>query len=165
MATTRGAACQSVAIFLLLLSLASPSVACAISRSLVPITPTIDSKSIPESATIAKVTLLVRHDSEPRACGPASCEELFEFRIDALSQSEGLRVGDHILVPFFRICDHIRLRDGSQDVVLRTTVNPLLDQDPLIWSLPASKRYSKINDEAHRAMRAFNIEVRYAQPE
>jgi hypothetical protein len=142
--------------------------ACRWSGDMVPITPPGNAEGLAHDATVATVSIAARHMAEPPSCrGAGDCDGILVVQIirvirGGARHGTSLREGEQILVPFGAPgCHYVAYPAGEFDVVLRRSVHPFrtapnAPHDP--------KHYPKIDDEAHRSMSAYNIELRFIQP-
>jgi hypothetical protein len=159
MANRTSAVTLSGAASLSLMLSASFVEACRWSGDMVPITPPSNAESLAYDATIATVLIAARHMAEPPLClGAGDCDGILVVQVVRIIRNgNGLREGQQILVPVGS-CHYTAYPTGHFDVVLRRTTQPFstpphLPHDP--------KHYPNINDETHRSMSAFNIELRF----
>jgi hypothetical protein len=134
--------------------------ACAWSGYMVPITPPANAESLAHDATVATVSIAARHMAEPPLCfGAGDCVGILVVRVvrvirDGARDGTSLREGQQILVPLGD-CHYVAYPTGEFDVVLRRATHPMST------SPDGSKSYPKLDNETHRSLNAFKIELRF----
>jgi hypothetical protein len=137
--------------------------ACRWSGEMVPITPPQNAESLAYDAAVATISIAERHMAEPPSCGGAGdCHGILVVKVvrvmrDGARQGTSLRAGEQILVPLGNPgCHYVQYPNGDFNVVLRRA-----PRHPLGTSADHSKHYPKIDNEAHRSMSGYNIELRF----
>jgi hypothetical protein len=133
--------------------------ACGWSGDMVLITPPANDQSAAYDASVATVSIADRQMAEPPACrGAGDCDGILVVQVvRVIRNGNGLRGGEQILVPFGTPgCHYAAYPNGEFDVVLRRATS-----HPMRISSDYSKFYPKLDDETHRSMKAYNIELRF----